>query len=245
MQQKIYRSFKQLQGLKANELFTDQGNLKRIPAKTSISIARQLADGFDFSLKEQPTKSQELRARRVIREFFALRERENYTLVRPSKKNRKLYAQFSDVPRTFKIYPMPTINSDDKFKIREKGGRKYIIRTGEFYVAEFYPFPNRKKLATNPVKATSSIWAKIKAEHKNKFTVRIKCGRGEFAAQYEAHKEVGETIADWIAQYGKERVKAFCAGVVVYTFKNGGDEKPIKKPKLKKRKPKLPKRRLL
>lgn len=219
--QHIIKSFSQLSELNRRQLFEKDGKLKPLNKKFAVSVARQLADGFDFSLRKEPSKSQYRRAREIIKEFYSAANEEKVKIVRPSRKNRKYYADYADMSKKFKVYAMPVFSEKDNFKIKK--GR--IKRIGEFSETEFFKFDSRLELVKNPKKETNKLYGKIekKLGKKRKYAVKIKCGRHEYKTLYE-DKSPHVEISKWLDMYGKKEVKKWCMGFQVYTFKN---QKPV------------------
>ena len=236
---KIIKSFKQLSELNRREIINNDGKIKRINPKFAVSFARQISEGFDIDLRKQPTKSQIRRAREVIKEFYSATRSQKVKLVRPRKNNRKYYAEYSELPRKFKVFAVPVYGDGDYFKIvtsKLKGKKtKRIKRIGEFSSTEFFKFPNKKELVKNPKNETDKLFNKIEQKYKKKKTaVKIKCGKHEYKTLYEDKSPYIE-IENWINIYGKDEVKKWCVGFQVYTFQNQ-QPMPTKKLPLKKKK---------
>lgn len=225
MQRKIISTFSELSELNRRELFNREGQLKKIDGKLAVSIARQVADGFEnIDLRKKPTKAQRERARKYIKEFYENVNSEKTILVRPRKRNRKYYADYSGTSSKLKVYAMPVLDNNDYFTLVKSGKKKRIKRIGEFSSTEFFSFKeagiSKKKLVTKTKEATNELFDEIEESFENEtYAVKIKCGKGEYKTLYE-DKSPHIEIENWINMYGAEKVKQFCLGFQVYTFNN-------------------------
>lgn len=237
MQDKTIKSFNQLSEIKRRDIFTKTGKMKKVNRKYAVSIARQLADGFDkIDLRKEPTKNQYKKAQEIIKEFYNAASSEKTKLVRPRKKNRKVYASYSEMNSKFKVYAVPVFDEKDEIKVVGKGKNKRIKRIGEFSESEFFSFKDagitKKELIKNTKKSTDKLFSKIERKYKKKtYAVKIKCGKHEYKTLYEDKSPYIE-IENWINIYGEDKVKQFCLGFVAYTFRN---QEPVATNKLYKK----------
>lgn len=216
-QNKTIKSFSELQKFRKRD-FIKNNKLKRINSKLAISIAKQLATGFEkIDLRKEPNKYQIKKAKKYIKEFFEKSDSERLKLIRPTKKNRKYYADYADMNKNFKVYLMPVFDDTDIFKLNKK--TKQLKRIGKFSDTEFYKFPNKKDLIKSPKKECKKIYNKIDNEIKSDYAVKIKCGNAEYQTLYR-DKSPHIEIENWINIYGADKVKSFVLGLQVYTFKN-------------------------
>lgn len=239
----IIKSFKELTKINKKELFNRSGKLKTINKKATISIARQIADGFDdIDLRKNPTKAEIRRAQKYIKEFYENSNNEKTKLIIPNKKNRKYYGDYSGISSKFKIYAMPVIDDSDTFKLIKKKGTKKanLKRIGQFSDTEFYSFKengiSKRKLITKTKEATEQLYKEIEKDYKEgEYATKIKCGKAEYKALYTT-KDPYIEIDNWINIYGAEKVQQFCLGLQVYSFKNQEQPNNILKKGEKKKK---------
>lgn len=225
MTRKIIKSFKELSGLNRREFY--KGN-KLIPLdkRFAVSFARQLADGFEMDLNKQPTPYQYKKARKVIDTWFEATRSGKSVIKRPSKKNRKAYAEFSDMPENFKVFLMPVIEKDDKFKIKKTKSGKKLIRSGKHLTTNDYLFPNRLKAMQQTEKETDKLLKKIDKDYKGKIKqLFIRVGRHETKVKYPADT-VAKQIESWTMQYGIEKTQQFVFGLRVFSFNGQQVERP-------------------
>lgn len=234
MSKRIIKSFKELKGLNRREFYKN-GKLIPIDRKYAVSMARQLAEGFDnIDLsKKPPSKYQYQKARKVIDTWFDATRSGKSIVKRPSKRNRSAYAEFSDMPDNFKIYLMPVIEKDDKFKIKKtKTGRK-VVRSGKNITTNDYLFPDRVEAMKNTEKETGKLLKKIDKDYKGKIRqLFIRVGRHETKVKYPVDT-AAKQIEQWTMQYGIEKTQKFVMGLRVFSF-NGQEVKRPSRLKLKK-----------
>ena len=241
-QKKRIKSVKKFSDLPSHkEILKKDGKLKSLDKKYAVSIARKLATGFENDdLRKTINNKSYKKARKIITEWYEATRGEKVKIVRPAKGNRKLYSEYADMSSNFKVYAVPVFDERDRFEIIGRGDNKRVKRIGEFSSTEFFKFPDQKKLIQNPKTETNKVFSKIDKQFgKENYAVKIKCGRHEFKTLYK-DKSPHIEIENWIQAYGATRVKKFCLGFQVYTFKNQQEmpsEKMLKKgDKKKKRK---------
>lgn len=219
--QKIIKSFSQLSELNRRDLFKKRGDdiiLKPMDKRKAVSIARQLATGFNSDLRKEPTQSEYKRAQRVIKTYYKAVKDKNSTLIRPNKNNRKLYAQASDLPSNFKVYPIPLANPDNKIVItKNKKGKKRLKQIGEFVTYNYVYFNDQKELAKNPVKEGKKAYNKTK-KIKGKKQIKIMVGRHLSNATFIDEKQLLLELERYSIQYSN--FQDFTRGLQIATFKN-------------------------
>lgn len=209
----------ELTQLKNMGLFTTEGKLKRnLDNKFLIKNARRIATGFEKSdLRKKPSKNEIKKARKVIKEFVESIRYHKIKIIRPSKKNRAIYARYADLPTNFKYIAMPILDETTTFKIKNKR----IIRKSQFSDTEFFPFENINSLVKNPLKETQKTFKEIKKKYKGQnFQVTIKCGRAEYHHRFEDDDHVAEQVDLFLSQYGAISVRKWCIGLNAYVFNN-------------------------
>ena len=236
---KIIKSFKQLGEINRRELFIEKKFIENgrivkeyalapMDHKRAVSIARQLADGFDYDLRKPVPKNAYYRARKIIEQFYE-GERARSVLIRPKKSNRKHYAKLADVSDKFKVYQVPVSGDNTEFEFQD--GK--IIERGQYIDYIRYFFPDQAAFAKNQKKEIRKLLAKIQHEEKSdldnfkkdKKQLRIQTGKYHTHASYDP-EIIEEIVADWNNQYGIERVNAFVRGFVVAQFHDQKKTKP-------------------
>jgi len=238
-QKKIIKNFKELSGVTRRQLYKynskrGKSYLRPLDRKYAVSIARQLADGFEkINLHKNPTKKQYQKARKIIDDYFETAAHGRRKIVRPRKQYRKEYAEFSDMDASYKVFPMPVLTERDKFTIVKERGQKKVKREGQFVNTEFFGFPDRKMMAKAPVEETHKVLKRINRKYgKRRRALRFKVGAYETNALYD-QSFVTEELEKWKMIYGARKIKNFVMGFNVYTFK-GQTELPPSKLELKK-----------
>lgn len=228
---KVIKSFDELNKINRRDLYSGE-KLKPLDKKFAVSFARQLATGFDkVKLNKEPSKRQYTKARKVIEEWYDSQRSGKTKLIRPSAKNRKYYAEFSDMPENFKIYHVPILEKDDKFKINRKKAK--IIRSGSHINTEDYLYPDRVKFVKNISKETDKLIKDIDRDYKNKIKeVHIRVGKHQTNARYNKNK-IKEELEKWAMIYDPDHMAKFVMGLRIFTF-NG--QQAIKPSKLKRKK---------
>lgn len=162
---KIIKSYSELSTLNRRDLFTKRGNdlvLKPMDKKRAVSIARQLVTGFENTdLRQNPSPSEYRRAQKAIKTYYENVKDKSAVVIRPSKKNRKVYSQAADIPSNFKVYPIHVSNKKNKIKIIKKKGKKKLKEIGEFISYENFYFEDKKELALEPEKETKKLLKEI------------------------------------------------------------------------------------
>jgi len=214
---KIIKSFSQIQNISRSELYRN-GKLKPLDKKLAVSIARELAEGFDVDLHKTPSKYMYQKARRVIDTWFSATNSGKYKVVRPTKKNRAAYSKFADMPKDFKIYAMPILQKNDEFRIKK--GK--VIRKGKGVNTEDYLFEDFgieiSDVILDPIPEVEKITKKIEKDYPNEkeIEVHIKVGRHQTIAKYDTQKaaEVIEKYTNVYSHFGD-----FVKGLTVFSFK--------------------------
>jgi len=219
---KIIKSFSQLKSLDSAE-FYKKGKLKPIDKRLAVSMARQLAEGFDeLDLHKEPSKYQYQKARKILDTWFAAQNSGKSKTVRPSKKNRKYYSEFADMPANFKVYSMPILEETDKFKIKK--GK--LIRKGTFINTEDYLFSSMKKAVAEPIAETEKLVKKIERDYKGKIKeVHLKTGRHNTRAVYDID-DAANVLEKWAQVY--DNFEKFAFGLRVFTFDGQNARMPSK-----------------
>ncbi len=243
------KSFKDLGNIEVRALRNKKGHLKPLDKKFAVSFARQIAEGFDskkIDLRKPVSAKDYKRARLFVDAYIEASREGNTKLVRPKKQNRALYAKAVDTSSKFKVYFMPVSDESDTFKKVKIENKIFLQRVGKFSDMFSFDFSSQRKLVTKTKEETEALFKKIdKRFGKGKYAVKIRCGTAEFGALYRTRDPHIE-IENWIGAYGKERVKRFCLGFNVYTFKNQVDTPPefFKRKEKKKRRSKRDKIRM-
>jgi hypothetical protein len=219
---KIIKSFSQLKTLDTAE-FYKKGKLKPIDKRLAVSMARQLADGFDnLDLHKEPSKYQYQKARKVLKTFFSSQTSGKSITIRPAKKNRKLYADFSAMPSNFKVYSMPILEDSDKFKIKK--GK--LIRKGKFCTTEEYLFKDVSKAVLNPVEETEKLVKQIERDYKGAiYETHLKTGKHDSKAVYNL-ADAASVVEKWSQVY--DNFTDFALGLRIFTFNGQQAKKPTK-----------------
>jgi hypothetical protein len=219
---KIIKSFSQLKSLDSTE-FYKKGKLKPIDKRLAVSMARQLADGFDeLDLHKEPTKYQYQKARKILDTWFSAQNSGKSKTIRPSKKNRKYYSEFADMPSNFKVYSMPILEDTDKFKIKK--GK--LIRKGKFVNTEDYLFKDVNKAVLNPIEETEKLVRKIERDYKGAiYETHLKTGRHDTKAVYNL-SDAASVIEKWSQVY--DNFADFAFGLRIFTFNGQQAKKPTK-----------------
>ncbi len=224
---KVVKSFKELSHLNRRELFVNQG-LIPLDKRYAVSIARQLAEGFDFSLQKEPSKRQYTKARKIITEFYDHSRLEKTKLIRPSKKNRKYYARKSTMSGTFKVYFAPVSSEDDEYVFKKsKKGKKKLIRKSKHVTYEDFEFEDREEFAKNPVEETQKLLDEIDdAFGKNKVkTVFVTVGEWNTRADFST-RLIPDILKEWTLKYGQEKSSEFIMGLRTATFRGQSTNVP-------------------
>tara|TARA_Y100000310_G_C20701675_1_gene830581 strand:+ start:6444 stop:7178 length:735 start_codon:yes stop_codon:yes gene_type:complete len=217
---KIIKSFSELSKLNRRELFERRGNdlvLKPMDRKRAISIARQLATGFEeIDLRAQPSKNEYRRAQKIIKDYYESARNKNAQIIRPRANNRKLYAEKSDLSPRFKIYPITVSNPKNELKVVKKGNKKKLKEVGQFVSYEDFYFPDKKELVLNPENETNKLLKKIDKIKQVK-QINIIVGAHLTKANYDK-----EILADEIKRFSMQyaNFQEFTRGLQVATFKN-------------------------
>lgn len=232
----LVNNFSDLAKLKSRKLLNQHAVFKRgIDNKVFLSAARVISTNFEnVDLRKQASPTQIKRARKIVKEFLMASRYADIKFVKPSKKNRKLYADYAGVSSNFRYIPMPIYDESDTFKIRK--GR--VIHSGKHFKSDFFKFKSRKELVKNPLKEVEKTYKYMEKQYgKRKFRTRIKCGRAEYAVQFSDAELVARQIDKFMMAYGSENVQKWCMGLVGYEFTNQEITtiQPLKK---KKKKPK-------
>lgn len=250
---KTIKTFKELSSLNRRDLFernpkTGEVALKKkLDGEFVVSVARQLATGFDT--KRKPNKQKIKEAREIITEYYEAASAGKTKVFRPRKENRKAYAEVADINPRFKVFPMPILTDSDKFKmVSEKIGKKKIKKAkliGQFVDREGFNFTNLKQMSIKPYEETEKLLKRIdrKIGKKTKRALKFKVGKYETKAIY-SKDNVAEELEKWKQIYGAKKIKSFVVGLQVFTFRNQNGEEniPSKSKQLQKKKPKAVKR---
>jgi len=224
---KIIKTYDQLSKVKRNDLFRKNNNGDSVLRTNTnnkryiISIARKLSTGFeDINLIKNPTKSQYRKAQRVIKEYYSLSTK-TAAVKLPNKSNRKLYAEITGLPKTFKLYPVQLSNNKNKLKVITRKGKKKLKEVGEFVSYENFYFDNKEELALNPENQTNKLMGKIEKVKKVK-QINIIVGNYTTNASYDP-----EFIADEIKRYSMvySNFQDFVRGLQIATFNQQRKEK--------------------
>ena len=204
--------------------------LKPLDRKYAVSIARTLATGFEnVNLQKEPSDRQYYKARKVIETWFDGINSGKYETVKPTARNRKYYAEFSDMPKNFKYYPMPVAQKGDKFRVNKKKGK--LIRKGKNLNTEEYLFPDIKEAVINPVSETEKLLKEIEKDYKGVITqVHIKTGKHQTKTTYLL-EDVATEVEKWSLIYN--HFEQFAKGLRVFSF-NGQQKSAPSNLKLKK-----------
>lgn len=225
---KAPKSFKELKNIPTKELFS-RGKLKKIPAKQAIQIARLLVDDFDkIDLRKKKISAKDSRrARLAIQDFHDATRGAPTKIFTPSKRNREKYADAAELSPKFKHYPLPIFSPEDKYTVTKDGNLK---RKGRFIDSELFKFPDIKKFARQPEAETDALVRKInkKVGRKTRRSYKVQVGRHVTNAEYLDQEILGEELGRWVNEYGREKVKQFVKGLVVYTFSNQEARLPSK-----------------
>lgn len=232
MNKKIIKSFSELSDLNPRELFQKKNTkkgydliLKPMNKRVAISIARQLSDGFNQDLRKQPTKSDYRKAQKVIKAYFENVKYKNARIIRPSKKNRAIYAQAADLPKNFKVYPIHMDNPNNKLKIVKKNGKRKLKQIGEFISYDYYYFPDRIELVKNAEKETLKLQKQIDKNKKEK-DINIIVGSHIANKIIINEDSLIDTILLFQSKY--DNFGDFVRGFRVSTYKNQVKKKAIK-----------------
>lgn len=225
---KIIKSFAEIQKLNTRD-FIQAGKLKPLDKKLAVSIARQLAEGFEnVNLQKEPTQYQYRKARKILDTWFSAQNSGKSKTVRPSKRNRKYYAEFADMPANFKVYSMPVLENSDEFIINRK--KKKLIRRGKNVNTEDYLFPDIEKAVENPIVETEKLVKKIERDYNGAiYQTHLKTGRHDTKAVYSID-DAASVLEKWSQVY--ENFTDFAFGLRIYTF-NGQQAKKPSRLKLK------------
>jgi hypothetical protein len=214
---KIVKSFKDFQSVRKKELFFNQTLKKGLDKRFVVSIARQLAEGFDtVDLRKEPTKSQYSRARKVLQTFYEGTQGAQTQLIRPTKKNRKIIAQSAGMPPNFKVYGVATPRGE-KTKIeyqRSKDGVTLVFR-GKNVVYRQRFFKDKKELVKNPKAAVKKL-TKKSGEFKQ---ARMIVGAHTTLRSYGDEQQLLLEAVKWQEKYG-ERLGQFWRGIEFAEFVN-------------------------
>ena len=232
---KIIKSFKELNKINRRELFRPISEKNRelrliqLDPVYAISIARQLADGFDdIDLRKKPTKNQYRRAREIITDYYEAARGQNVEIVRPTKRNRKLYAERIGVTSRFRFYPIN--HSSENSTIKIKNGK--LIEKSEFVNYERFTF-NRKSLAKNSEKEVKRVFKTISTKYRKGIKeVRIVCGKYVTNWHIKDRTEMEEELITQVdfLQNSYGNWKEWLNGIEVQVFLNQ-KKRPKKKSK--------------
>lgn len=240
------------------KLFSDRKLKKGLGGQNLIKAANLIAEGFSAKKYSGKNKRKKvIQARSALQDFYDFSTlRGKVKIVKPSKKNRKLYANELGISRKFKYYPMPVFSERDSYKIikARKGKRgtkkrgKKIKLIGEFLDTELFEFQDRKRAARNPSVEINKLLVEINKKYgKKTFDLKIKCG--EYLSHFTTEKTdskrgqfsvVEDEITMLFESYAQD-AKNWLRGIQVTTFKNQTD-RPLgksaekKKPKTKRQK---------
>lgn len=218
---------------------------KRKNRKDIVKFMREYVETFDgVDLRKPVSDAVFKRASRQFKAIDSKLSQEKIKWVRPRKSNRALYAEYSGVSKNFKKYPVPIIHDEDSFSVIKVQGKKRIKREGRYTTDVLYTFEDQKKLVKNPEEETKKLFKKLDKKYGRlgrDYSIRIKCGEAEYKPIYK-DKSPHVEISEWIASYGKIRVKKFCLGFQVYTYKNQAQKIIEKSPKKGDKKPRKSRR---
>jgi len=242
---KIIKSYSELSELNRRDLFKKRGNdliLKPMNKKRAISIARQLATGFEnIDLRQNPSPSEYRRAQKIIKTYYENVKDKNAIVIRPNKKNRAIYAKQADISSKFKVYPIHVSNKDNKIKIVKKNGKRKLKEIGEFINYENFYYESPSSLALEPEIETRKLLKDID-KVKGIKQVNIIVGNYKTNANYDI-----DIIEEEIKRFSMiySNFENFTRGLQVATFKNQkgkknekGKRSKSKSRKAKNRKPK-------
>ena len=240
------------------KLFSDKKLKKGLGGDNLIKAAKLISDGFAAKKYTGKNKRKKvIQARRALQDFYDFSTLHGKTkIVKPSKKNRGLYANELGISKKFKYYPMPVFTDKDSYKIigtgkKKRGSKKRgkkIKLVGEFMETELFEFADRKKAARNPSAEINKLLREIDKKYGRKtFDLKIKCG--EYLSHFTTEKSDSKrgqfsVVEDEITLYFERYIqdaKNWLRGIQVTTFKNQV-ERPLgksaekKKPKTKRQK---------
>jgi hypothetical protein len=131
-----------------------------------------------------------------LTEWFELVERPNVKIVRPSRKNRKLYAEMSQQRGRWKVYAVPLENPNAKIRITGKGKNRRIVEKTALATYQNVYF-DKKKFEADPSKEVERVLKPFKdIDH-----VRIMADKYLVGAKYESVKQVKREIEKFVGKY--------------------------------------------
>ncbi len=145
--------------------------------------------------------------------FFELVERPNVKIVRPSKRNRKLYQQAAQQFGQWKAFAVPLESETAKLVIRGKGKNRRLVELGAFTRYEKRYF-DRKAFEADP----DAEVERILSEFSDLDHVRILANLHMVGVKYESVRQVKKAVRKFISQY--ENVSAWLTGLAIASFRN-------------------------
>ncbi len=234
------------------KLFSDRKLKNGLGGDNLIKAANLISEGFSAKKYAGKNKRKKvIQARRALQDFYDFSTLHGKTkIVKPSKKNRALYARELGISKKFKYYPMPVFTEKDKYKVVKKGKKRKLKLSGEFLETELFEFPDMKKAAKNPTVEINKLLIEINKKYgKQVHDMKIKCG--EYLSHFTTEKSdsnkgqnavIEDEITLYFERYAPE-AKKWLRGIQVTTFKNQV-ERPLGR-SAEKKKPKKTKREKL
>lgn len=200
----LIKSFTDLSKLNRRELFRPISEKNRdlrlisLDKKFAVSIARIIADDFKgVDLRKPISNYNYKKARKYITEYYEASRSKNLEIIRPTKKNREIYAKRTGLSSKLRYYPVTKSGENTTLKIIN-GKLKEL---GKFVNYDRYYF-DIEDLIDDTEKEVKNVYKKIEKDYPNRLKeIKIICGNYVSGWTKEKAKDTLEVLTEEIERY--------------------------------------------